>query len=75
MSDLRLWMQAWSNEGETLLVIVESTDKFDKSTLAVNCPGEEFRSFEASLHQVFRRTTANEPLIMVQQVARDRKEI
>ena len=29
MSDLHFWMQAWSDEGETMLVSVESTDKFE----------------------------------------------
>ena len=29
---LHLWMQAWPDEGETMLVSVESTDKFDNST-------------------------------------------
>ena len=37
MSDLHLWMQASSEEGETMLLSVESTDKFDNSTLAVDC--------------------------------------
>ena len=49
------------------LVSVEITDKFDNSTLAVDCPNEEFRLFEASLYQVLHRTTANEPLRIVQQ--------
>ena len=37
-------MQARSDEGETKLVSVESTDKFDNSTLAVDCSDEDFRS-------------------------------
>ena len=49
MSDLHLWMQAWSDEGETVLVSVESTDKFDNSTVAVDCSDEEYRSIEASI--------------------------
>ena len=36
-SDLHLWMPAWSNQGEILLVSVESTDKFDSSTIAFDC--------------------------------------
>ena len=67
MSDLHLWMQTWSDEGETMLVSVESTDKFDNSTVAVDCSDEEYRSIEASHYQVLHRTTANEPLIIVQQ--------
>ena len=67
MSDLHLWMQARPDEGETVLVSVESTDKFDNSTLAVDCPDEEFRSIEASLYQVLHRKTANEPLGIMQQ--------
>ena len=56
------------NEGDTLLVNVEKTDKFDKfdsSTFAVD--GPEFRSIESSRYQVLHRTTANEPLKKVQQ--------
>ena len=60
MSDLHLWMQGRSDEGETMLVSVESTDKFDNSTLAVDCSDEDFRSMEASLYQVLQRTKANE---------------
>ena len=67
MSDLHLWMQAWSDEGEKKLVSADTTDKFDNSTLAVDCSNEEFRSIEASLYQVLHRTTANEPLRIVQQ--------
>ena len=65
-----MWMQAWSDEGEIMLVSVESTDRFDNSTLAVDCPDEEFRSIGASLYQVLHRTTANEPLRMAQQKKR-----
>ena len=67
MSDLHLWMQARSDEVETMLVSVESTDKFDNSTLAVDCSDEEFRSIEASLHHDLLKTTANEPLRRVHQ--------
>ena len=35
-SDLLLWMQARSDEGERVLVSVESVDKFDNSALSVN---------------------------------------
>ena len=48
-------------------VRVESTDKFDNSTIAFDCSDEEFRSIEASLYQVLHRTTANEPLRTVLQ--------
>ena len=50
-----------------MLVSVESTDKFDSSTIAFDCSDEEFRSIESSLHQVLHTTTANEPLRTVQQ--------
>ena len=50
-----------------MLVSVESTDKLDSSTIEVDCSDEEFRSIEASLYQVLYRTTANEPLRIVQQ--------
>ena len=67
ISDLHLWMQAWSNQGEKMLVSVESIDKFDKNAIACDCSDEEFRSIEASLYQVLHRTTANEPLRIEQQ--------
>ena len=69
MSDLHLWMQAWSDQGERILARVERVDKIDRATLAVDCTGAEFRTFETALYQVLHRTTANEPLKMVQQVA------
>ena len=43
-----------------MLVSVESTDKFDNSTFAVECSDEESRS-KASLYQVLHGTIANEP--------------
>ena len=46
-------MQAWSNQGEKMLVSVESIGKFDNSALAFDCSDEAFRSIEASLYQVF----------------------
>ena len=50
-----------------MLVSVESSDKFDSSTIAFDCSDEEFRSSEALMYQVLHRTTANEPLKRVQQ--------
>ena len=67
MSDMHLWMQAWSNQGEKMLVSVESTDRFDNSTLAFDCSDEEFKPIESSLSQVLHRTTADKPLRRVQQ--------
>ena len=68
MSDLHLWMQAWSDQGERILSRVESVEKVDRDALAVDCTQEEFRALETTLYQVLHRTTANEPLKMVQQV-------
>ena len=68
MSDLHLWMQAWSDQGERILTRVGSVDKVDRETLAVDCTQAYFRTFETALYQVLHRTTANEPLKMVQQV-------
>ena len=68
MSDLHLWMQAWSDQGERVLTRVESAEKIDRDTLAVDCTQAEFRALETALYQVLHRTTANEPLKMVQQV-------
>ena len=61
MSHLHLWMQACSNQGETWLDSVESTDKFDNSTYSVDCS-------EASLYQALHRTTAHDPLRRVEQM-------
>ena len=66
-SDLHLWMQAWSNQGEMILTSVKRVDKFDSSAIEVDCPEAEFRLIEASLYQVLHRTTASEPLRIVQQ--------
>ena len=58
MSDLHLWMQGWSDQGEQMLAIVEGSYKLDNSTLAVDCSGEEFGTIGASLYQVLHRTKA-----------------
>ena len=50
-----------------MLAIVEGADKLDNNATAFDCSDDEFRSIEASLHQVLHRTTANEPLRIVQQ--------
>ena len=57
-----VWMPAWSDERETMLVSVERADRLGNSTLSVDCSDEEFRSIEASFNQVLRRTTVNKPL-------------
>ena len=46
MAELHLWMQARSDQGERILVGVESVDKVDSSTLAVDCTEADFRTFE-----------------------------
>ena len=61
MSDLHLWMHRGQTR-EKKLVSVESTDRFDSSSLAFDCSDDEIRSIEASLYQVLDRTTANEQL-------------
>ena len=43
MSDLHLWMQAWSDQEEQMLAMVESIDKFDNNVIAFDCSAEEFR--------------------------------
>ena len=68
MAELHLWMQAWSDQGEPILVSVEGVDKVDRSTLAVDCTEADFRTFETALYQILHRTTTNEPLRMVHQV-------
>ena len=65
MSDLHLWMQAWSNQGEKMLAIVEGNDRLDNN--AFDCSDDEFRSIETSLYQILHRTTSKEPLMIVQQ--------
>ena len=72
MTELHLSMQAWSDQGARILVRVESVDKVDRSTLAVDCTEAEFRTFETALYQVLHRTTTNEPLMTVQQVQSQR---
>ena len=42
MSELHLWMQAWSDQGEQIIARVESIDKFDNNVIAFDCPAEEF---------------------------------
>ena len=66
-SDLHLWMQAWSDQGEQMLASVESVDRFDSNVITFDYSDEEFRSIDASLYQVLHRTTSNEPLGIVQQ--------
>ena len=66
MSDLHLWMQAWSDQEEQMLAMVESIDRFDNNVIAFDCSAEEFRSIESALYQVLHRTTSNEPLRIVQ---------
>ena len=61
MSDLHVWMHAWSTEGVTMLVSVESSHTYDDSTFSVDCSQEQFITIEASLYQVPQRATANEP--------------
>ena len=50
-----------------MLAIVEGSDKLDNNAIAFDCSDDEFRSIEASLNHVSRRTTSNEPLRIVQQ--------
>ena len=66
-SDLHLWMQAWSNQGEKMLAIVEGSDRLDNNAIAFDCSDDEFRSIETSLYQVLHRTTSIEPLRIAQQ--------
>ena len=68
MAELHLWMQAWSDQGERILVGVESVDKVERSTLAVDCTEADFRTFGTALYQVLHRTSTNEPQRVVQQV-------
>ena len=61
MAELHLWMQAWSDQRERILVRVESVDKVERPTLAVDCTEADFRTFETALYQILHRTTTNEP--------------
>ena len=45
---------------------VESVDKVERSTLAVDCTEAGFRTRETALYQLLHKTTTNEPLRMVQ---------
>ena len=44
MAELPLWMQAWSDQGERILVRVEGVDKVERSTLAVDCTEADFHN-------------------------------
>ena len=68
MAELHLWMQAWSDQGERILVRAEGVDTVERSTLAVGCAEADFRTLKTALYQVTRKTTTNEPLRMVQLV-------
>ena len=61
MAELHLWMQAWSDQGERILERVESVDRVEGSTLAVECTEADFRTLETALYQVLqddnKRTT------------------
>ena len=57
---LHLWLRAWSDREERMLVRVDSTH--NRGTLEVGCTDEVFRNIATSLCQVLRRTTSNEPL-------------
>ena len=62
MAELHLWMQAWSHQGERILVRVESVDKVECSTLlAEDCTEAVFRTFETALYQILHRTITSEP--------------
>ena len=61
-----MWTEAWSDQGERILVRVEGVDKVGRSTLALNCTEADFRTFQTALCQILHRTTTNEPLRMVQ---------
>ena len=68
MAELHLWMQARSDQGERVLVGGEGVDKFERSTLAVDCTEQDFRTFETALYQILHRTTTNVPLRMGRQL-------
>ena len=44
MTELHLSMQAWSDQGARILVRVETVDKVDRSTLAVDLHGSRFQN-------------------------------
>ena len=64
---LHWWVQAWSNQGDMIFTSVLRVDKFGCTAIAADCPEAEFRLIEASLYQVLHRTTATEPLRIMQQ--------
>ena len=53
MTELHLSMQAWSDQCARILVRVETVDKVDRSTLAVDCTEADFKTFENALFRVF----------------------
>ena len=63
ISDLLLWMQAWSDDGEEQrLSASKAPTSSTTARLRVDCSDEEFRSIVASFYQVLHRTAANAPL-------------
>ena len=50
MVELHLWIQAWSDRGERILVRIESADKVERSTLAAECTEADFRTLETALY-------------------------
>ena len=71
MAEMHLWMQARPDHGERIPVRVESVDKVQRSTLAVDCTEADFRTFETALYQILHRTTTIEPPRM----AYDRQDV
>ena len=55
MEEPHMWMQARSDLGER--VRVESVDKMEHSTQAVDCTEPDFRKLQTALHQALHRTT------------------
>ena len=44
MAEMHLWVQAWSDQGDRILVSVESVDKAARSTLAVDLHGSRLQN-------------------------------
>ena len=77
MSHLHLWMQIWSDQGERILARVESVDKVDRATLAVDCTEADFRTFHEPLKKVqqMKRTERSWGMALDRQETRSDKHV
>ena len=62
MSDLHLWMQAWSDQGEKMLAMVESIDRFDNNVIAFDPLIAQIKSSDQLSQRCTRSFTGRLPM-------------